>query len=284
MVSLPGVALSQSIVQQPVTTDTLIQADTTILLHDSTLIYSSGLLLNWYSPVLSSVDKPLYYDIQQVRESNNQWFVFLMLIAALLGVTYVKMFFGKEISDLWSSITNPNIAQQIFRTQTRDLTLPSFVLHVNFLICISLLTVFFITNRAHVSATNQLSVISSITFLFTLFYLFKAGAIKILGVLFDLQNEASEYIYVFYTFSKTIGLAMLPALFVYHSIADKYQYIFWIVAFVVALLLLVFFVFRGLSTAYKLMYRSLYHFFIYVCVVEISPIFLLFKLLTKTIL
>jgi hypothetical protein len=43
------------------------------------------------------------------------------------------------------------------------------------------------------------------------------------------------------------------------------------------------FVWRGLSTGIKLMYKSVYHFFIYVCVVEISPIFLLFKLLTKTI-
>jgi hypothetical protein len=41
-------------------------------------------------------------------------------------------------------------------------------------------------------------------------------------------------------------------------------------------------VIRGLSTTYKLMYSSLYHFLIYICVGEILPIFLFFKLLTKT--
>ena len=155
--------------------------------------------------------------------------------------------------------------------------------HVYFIVVMSLYVRFILVRYFHVSTLESFSSILFINFLFTFFYLGKIAVIKVIGVLFEVSDACEEYIFNFTTVCKTLGLALLPALFIFYTAPQKFfNFVFVITVFVFASLLAVF-IWRGLSTAYKLLYRSLYHFFIYVCVVEISTIFLLFKLLTKTI-
>jgi hypothetical protein len=120
-------------------------------------------------------------------------------------------------------------------------------------------------------------------FLFTFFYLAKLITLKFIGVVFGLKEECDEYAFDYSTQCKIIGLTLIPALFVFHTTQEKFFNLIFIFTIFVAALMAIIFVWRGLSTGIKLMYKSVYHFLIYVCVVEISSIFLLFKLLTKTI-
>ncbi len=234
-------------------------------------------------PFLQSGQTPVQYDVQQLNPSKSKSLVLVLMMGLLGLVTAVKVAFGKDWEELFQSLVNRNIAQQIFRTQSQEISFPSFLLHVNFVVVMSLYVQFVTEKFFHVLSFEKFSATLSLIFLFTFFYIAKLTATKFMGAVFELKEECSEYIFIFSSVCKTAGLTLLPALFIFYVTPEKY----FVFVFAVTVFLLLFFflnlIWQGLSTGYKLLYRSAYHFFIYVCVVEISPIFLLFKLLTKTI-
>jgi Domain of unknown function (DUF4271) len=234
--------------------------------------------------ILLTGNKVMVNDIEQYHSTGNNGFIFVLLILMIVVITYLKTAFSNDLSDLVQSVINRNMAQQVFRSRTKDVSFSSIVLNINFIIAISLFIHFIMMKYMHAATTDNAGTILLIIFLFTFFYLAKIAALKFIGVMFDAREECDEYIFNFTGMCKTAGLALLPALFICYTTQQKFYSAVFVIIILISCYLLVNFVWRGLSTGYKLMYRSVYHFFIYVCVVEISPIFLLFKLLTKTII
>jgi len=165
--------------------------------------------------------------------------------------------------------------------QSSEISFSSFLLHVNFIVALSLYVQFILVNYFHVVVLESFSSIIILIFLFTFFYLAKIAALKFVGAVFEVNAECNEYIFNFSTVCKMIGLTLIPALFIFYTAQEKFFNLIFVVTIFISIALAMIFIWRGLSTGYKLLYRSVYHFFIYVCVVEISPIFLLIKLLTK---
>jgi hypothetical protein len=260
-------------------------ADSVLLQHtvDSALL-RHGIDFAQQKNFWQAVNHPVINDIQQYKSTTRNVFVFIILMVMLGVLTYIKTAFGKDLQEMLQSVYDKNLSQQIFRTQTREITFSSALLSVNFILMSALFVQFFLIKYYHATTLENISGIFFLIFLFTLFYVGKLILLQLIGVLFEVKQECDEYAFIFTSFSKTLGLTLIPALFVFYCAQEKFSnFIFIITVFVCAFFFLLL-VWRGLSTAYKLMYRSLYHFFIYVCLVEISPIFLLFKLLTKTII
>jgi len=238
---------------------------------------------NYTSPFFTVSNKPVVNDIQQYVRPHSNAYVFMVLVVLLLILTYVKTAFGNDLQDMLQSFINRNMAQQVFRMQPNELTFSSLLLHVNFILVLSLYLRFFLVRYYHVSTLESFSSILFLIFLFTFFYLTKLIALKLIGYVFELNEVCDEYIFNFTTVCKTLGLTLIPALFIFYTAPEKFFNFVFVTSLILVLAFAVSFIWRGLSTAYKLLYRSVYHFFIYVCVVEVSLIFLLFKLLTKTV-
>ena len=232
---------------------------------------------------LNTGGKPVVNDVQQFNHRQRNGFVFVLLLVLLAALTYVKTAFGKSLEEMLQSIVNRNTSQQVFRTQSGEITFADVLLNANFIVAISLYARFFLINYFHVSSLDSFYSVLFLIFLFTFFYLFKIVSLRFIGNIFELQQACDEYIFNFTTVCKTLGLALLPALFVFYTAPVKIFNFLFAITVLFVILSLAIFVWRALSTSYKLLYRSVYHFFIYVCVVEISTVFLFFKLLTKTI-
>lgn len=250
---------------------------------DSAILTHSLELANYIPFYLSDTNKVVTYDVQQMnhRESNTVGLFILFFLLALL--TYVKTAFGKDLEEMLQSFANRNIAMQFFRTRTEELTFSSFLLQVNFIVVLSLYMHFFLLRHYLTDTLQTAPSIFFLIILFTLFYLIKIITIRVLGEVFEAQEISDEYIFNFSIVCKTLGLTLIPALFIFYVAPEKYFDFIFAVTLLMIFGFIVLFVLRGLSTGYKMMYKSVYHFFLYVCVVEISPIFLLFKLLTKTV-
>jgi hypothetical protein len=234
-------------------------------------------------PLLLSGNKNVVNDIELYHTPARNGFIFVLLLLMIVVLTYLKAAFSNDLDDLVQSVASRNMAQQIFRSRTKDVSFSSVMLNINFIIAISLFIHFIMMKYVRGATSESIASILLIIFLFTFFYLTKIATIKFIGVMFDARDECDEYIFNFTGMCKTAGLALLPALFIFYTTQEKFYSLVVVIVILISCYLLVNFVLRGLSTGYRLMYRSVYHFFLYVCVVEISPIFLLFKLLTKTI-
>jgi hypothetical protein len=233
--------------------------------------------------VVSGENKKMVNDIEQYNSSSRTPVVFVILVLLLGVVTYLKIAFNNDLGDLLQSVVNQNLSQQIFRTQSKEISFSSALLNLNFIVVISLYVWFILVRYFHVSSPERFSTILLIIFLFTFFYLAKLSVIRLTGIMFEVNEVCDEYIFNFTTICKTLGLTLLPALFVFYTAPVRFFNFIFIITVLICIGMLLIVAWRGLSTGYKLLYRSVYHFFIYVCVVEVSTIFLLFKLLTKTI-
>jgi hypothetical protein len=238
---------------------------------------------DYSSPIIHTKDKTITYDIQQLVPKRNNTLLFILLVALLIVLVYIKLAYAKVLEDLFQSIWNQNMALQIFRTQSSDFTLSSFLLHINFIVAISLYAQFVFVKFFGLNTFDSTSSLLFLIFLFTFFYVSKQLVVKTIGVVFDANEIANEYVYNFFTICKTLGLSMIPMLFVFYTSSSTVFNIAVVITFIVLACFGLLYLWRGLSTGYKILYRSVYYFFIYVCVVEVSPIFLLIKLLTKTI-
>ncbi|MES2619305.1 MAG: DUF4271 domain-containing protein [Bacteroidota bacterium] len=273
----------------PQTTDTssVLGSSDTASLVQSTYVDSiemqKYLAIDSYRSFLLTGGQNLEYDVQQLHLNKRDMSVFLLLMLMLCILTYVKVAFSKDIEELFQSFANSGISQQIFRTQSGETSVSSFLLHVNFIVALSIYVQIILANHFQQMPFKNFSSVMVLIFLFTFFYITKILVIKFIGAVFELNEECGEYIYHFSIVCKMIGLALIPALFFFHATQEKFFKLFFITTILISIVFVFVFVWRGLSTGYKLLYRSMYHFFIYVCVVEISTIFLLFKLLTKTI-
>jgi hypothetical protein len=238
---------------------------------------------DYSSPIIHLKDKTITSDVQQMVPTQNNTLLFILLVALFMVLVYIKVAYAKVLEDLFQSIWNQNMALQIFRTQSSDFALSSFLLHINFIVAISLYTQFVFVNFFGLNTFDSTSSLLFLIFLFTFFYVSKQLVVKTIGVVFDVNEIANEYVYNFFTICKTLGLSMIPMLFVFYTSSSTVFNIAVIITFIVLACFGLLYLWRGLSTGYKILYRSIYYFFIYVCVVEVSPIFLLIKLLTKTI-
>lgn len=255
-------------------TTQVIVIDTAAVQHaDSVSAYTSSLIAS---------AKPLYYDIEQEQRMPDNTFMFLLLVALLIVLTTLKLAFSNDFTDLFRSVASSNIASQIVRTSREDLSLSSFLMNGIFVVSMSIFTRFVLLHFYPYSALSDNFSIVKLIILFTFFFVAKFALLRYIGNLFELRASVDEYLFNLSAIVRTIGIAMIPILFMLYASSEKYFLFIFIASLVILSAGVVMIVIRGLSTSYKVMYSSVYHFLIYICVGEILPVFLFIKLLTKT--
>ena len=224
--------------------------------------------------------KKMDIEVPQNRKSNVGIFCILFFLS--IGLTLLKVLFAKDFEDLIDTLKSDNLATQIVRSKHQVVSFFSLFLSINFIVVASLIFVL-LQNYFHQKNNNiEIIFLGKVIFLFTFFILFKLVVLKIIGFVFSVENDVERYEYNYFTVLKVLGIIGVPIIFIWLVSANI------VVNFLIVLIALILFlgvvviVLRGLSTSVNLLYKSLYHFLIYICVVELVPVFLLIKLLTKT--
>ena len=270
---------------------TAIQADSSIVssdsltevVYDTTAIYRSG-RSDANTSIIISGEKPKWYDIEQHRNSRNDAWIFFILLQLLIVLTILKFAFHNDFDNLFKTFINANIASQIGRTTKDDITLSSLLMSMIFITTMSVFTRFVLLHfYPHSVLQDEYSIVILI-FLFTFFSVAKYVLLKYIGNIFEIASTVDEYLFNLSAITRTIGISMIPLLFVLYASSEKYFNYILIISIIILCVGVVMVVIRGLSTSYKLMYSSMYHFLIYICVGEILPIFIFIKLLTKTVI
>jgi hypothetical protein len=235
-----------------------------------------------YTSTFTTGEKPKWYDIEQERKTKNDAWVFYILVLLLIVLTTLKLAFSNDFNDLTRAVVSSNIASQIVRSSREDISLSSFLMNGIFVVAVSVYTRFILLHFYPYSVLQNNYSIVALIFLFTFFFVAKYALLRFIGNIFDITSYVDEYLFNLSAIVRTIGISMIPILFLLYASPEKYFVFIFITSLIVFFTGAAMIIIRGLSTSYKLMYSSVYHFLIYICVGEILPIFLFFKLLTKT--
>ena len=271
-----------------ITDSTAIASDSTFAKVDSTTKPIDTVLLKKYTAIatytsaITADPKTKWYDIEQEQKQRNDTWIFFVLVLLLIALTYLKLAFSNDFNDQFRSFVNSNVAAQMVRVSKDDIAFSSVLMNLVFIVTMSLFTRFALIHFTTTSSLHHEFSIAAIFFLFTFFIIGKYAITKYIGVAFDINDVMTEYLFNLSGITKTIGISMIPILFVLYASPPLYFIFVFVIGVLVLCIGAVMVVMRGLSTSYKMMYKDLYHFLIYICVCEILPIFLFIKLLTKT--
>lgn len=218
--------------------------------------------------------------LMQEHHVSSKDYLFYLLLLLLLYFGLVKVLFEKYVNTLFLLFFRPSMRKQQIQEQLLLTPLPSLLLNILFIISAGLYCSFLV-NYYH--AAKQIEFPFLLAFwctLLTILYLLKFSLLKLFGWIFNKTKATETYIFIVFLVNKMMGILLLPFLIIMAFSLNETINEF---AVTVSLIMIgVLFIYR-FSTAYKQIRNqiklSLFHFFIYLCAFEITPVVLIYKVL-----
>jgi hypothetical protein len=159
-------------------------------------------------------------------------------------------------------------------------SIPYYLLYINFLLNAGLF-LFLVTRFFRRETYNNAGFLLICFAAVAIYFLSKHLMLSIAQWLFPVEKEVRRYNLLIIIFNCVLGLFLVPLnLVVAFGTNTNYQglLLFWMLGLVT-----IFFVYRAvraLPIAYKFLGESTFHFFLYLCTVEIAPLLLILKIAT----
>ena len=242
------------------------------LKHDS-------LLVKPVMPAKQSIQKNTIHLMPgAARNEGNYDIVFYTLIFLLFFLGLVKTSFPKYVSSIFSLSFQATFRQTQTKEQMAQNFFPAFMLNVLFVLCGGLfITMFAEFNHWTKIVFWQLFVYA--TGILLIVYLIKYLVIRFTGWVFNAKDAAIEYGFVVFLINKLLGVVIIPLLFLIAYANSKVQSIAITIVLCLAILSLAIRYLVSLARIRKNLSITAFHFFIYLCAVEIMPLLIIYKLL-----
>ena len=219
-------------------------------------------------------------NIKPIGKSDRQQGQFFgLMLLTLVPVTILFMIFRPFFSKAYENILSPNVLNRSYREYAGASIIPMNVWYLVFLlklgIFVSLLMNYYnaaLTTQPLVNALICTGIVSGLIF-------GKRILLSFLGVIFPFKKEIQLYKYLLLLFGIVTGIFLAPIniAIIYASTSLLNILIYSSLA-----LLLIFYLirsYRALLIGNRFLVLDRFHFLLYICAVEIAPIFILVKLM-----
>ena len=210
------------------------------------------------------------------------WLLFTLLLL-LSFYTYVIVAYRKEVFKTLQAFKNISWAIQPFREQKNIFT--PFSLLSTSLYILSIGHFAFIALNLWLSRSEQEQEWSFSMLIFCILlglalFIVKLGQVRFFGMVYPVSQQMDYYNFVISNNSRVCGLFLSPILFLMVYPPDVIKYF---TLYAVLMILAASYLFRYIKSgiaASKIITANKLHFFIYLCSVEIAPVFIILKFLT----
>ncbi len=206
-------------------------------------------------------------------------FIFAITMGSLFLVTILITIFRSVYQRAWHGWLNENMLNQIYRESQTAGVLPYYILYVFSIVCTG--TFIFLATRLlgiNLEQTLWLGWSACVASVLALL-LAKHGVLSYLGAVFGVEKEAGTYSFTIMIFGILLGIILLVANVFLAYGPEAYRKGALFTAFGIIGLVYVFRSLRGLFIANNFIASHPFHFFLYLCTVEIAPVFVLIKLI-----
>ncbi len=218
--------------------------------------------------------KPLNVDL-----SN---FNFILFSGILILFTFLFTLYQPLLSQIYKSVRNENILKLLHREQIGIVKAPYIIWYLFFFISLAafilqLVLAFYPEVQANLWGL-YLRIVISIAGIFFLKHL----VLLLLGLVFPVKKELGLYSFTIIIFNIIVGLALIPInlILAFGPVLVYKSFIFIGLGIIVILIALG--VLRILLMTLNKWTQFIFHFFIYLCAVEIAPIIVLLKLVISS--
>ena len=208
--------------------------------------------------------------IALIKTISNQDIIFVLFTISFLLIAILKSFYWKHAKLIFMGIFAQRYANQYLRQENAFTERVSFITFLLMSINISLFTLKLIPKN------SVLEIFSLIGFVM-LFFIVKIGLILFLGIIFRVKDIANLGIFFSFLFDRALGIILFPLLIALYFFAfnvTSFVMLIVTVVFIGLLLLKLFWLWKIGTNAFGF---SHFYIFLYLCVLEISPILLIGK-------
>jgi hypothetical protein len=234
------------------------------------------------STIFAKVPLLLQYQLQERPSVNlaENWMIFVLL-ACLAILAWVRVNYPNRLKKLYNNLTNTRMLRQVMREEIVFSHRASLALLLVFLLEGALLI--YLIDK--ISLYHPMPYEGWVLYLYYLFlmvciYTIKTLSIRLVMILTDGSFGLEEYNYNVFLFLKATALVGLPILVCMIYLPREYAEIFLYSFITVAALFYVIRIGRGMINAFRVRI-SLFYIILYLCTLEILPLYVFFKVLTS---
>jgi hypothetical protein len=225
----------------------------------------------------SSTFKPLF-DTSKVEVNPLSTLKFSLSIFLLGFLSVIVTRFRSEVNDIYKAFLNQNLMSILHREKGTILRLPYILLYT--LTMFSVGTMLFLTTNLFgikIFDSNLTSLAACIAGAGSI-YLGRHFILSMLSYIFPFKKEINFYSFTIAIFNFIIGIVLLPfIIFIAFAPSNTHTIFLYIALFAVSIIYL-FRIVRSLLITNNYLTSNKFHFFMYLCTVEIAPILILLKL------
>lgn len=213
-------------------------------------------------------------------EAESAEFLFWIMLFVMIYLALEITLFKSLMNDVYRAFTNDNVLKLLHREQRDFIAFPFLLMYIFFFFNFGIFV--FLTFHYFGLAPKSLEMLSYCILGVGVLFLLKHILLKIVEMIFPVQKEIKLYSFSLVIFSSILGFALVPfnvvAAFAAENLAEIALYGGLVTVFAIS----VFCSLRGLFLASKYLSFHKFHFFMYLCTVEIAPVLVVIKLLLIT--
>lgn len=225
----------------------------------------------------NSTSKPIF-DTSKVDVNPLGTLKFSLSILLLGFLSFIMTRFRSDVNDIYKAFLSQNLMSLLYREKGTILKLSYVSLYV--LTILSVGTMTFLTTSlfgVKIFQSNLGSLISCIAGVAGI-YIGRHFLLSLLSYVFPFSKEINLYSFTIAIFNYIIGIVLLPfIIFIAFAPSNTHITLVYIALFAI-FLIYIFRTIRTLIITNKYLTHSKFHFFMYLCTVEIAPILILLKL------
>lgn len=223
------------------------------------------------------IDKKTELENSEQLTSNDKNFRFGITLTLLIFLALIATIYRTQLTKAYRAFTNENVMRMLHREKGTVSYFPYYILYFGFILNVGIFIYLLLRHYSLMPSTSNMALLGyTVGGVAGLLFL-KHSVIRFLGVIFPIEKEMSLYNMTITIFGIVLSLILFVAnIIIAHAPLNLVQ---GFIYFSLVLITIIYFFrsIRGLSIAAKFLNRNKFHFFTYLCTVEIAPILILWK-------
>lgn len=217
--------------------------------------------------------------ISKVVEDKN--FRFWLTLMMLVFLALISSVYRSQLKRAYRAFSNENVMRMLHREKGTVTYFPYYILYALFVLNAGIYIYLLLRHYKEASHVENLSLLGYVIGGVALLLLLKHMVISFLGMIFPIQKETSIYNMTITIFGVILSLVLFVFNILIAYVPTELTPIFIYISFFIIGSIYIFRSIRGLSIGSKFLNHNKFHFFIYLCSLEIAPALILWKILAN---
>ncbi len=207
------------------------------------------------------------------------FWVLFMLFGLICSFGILRVAFAKETALIFQSFFNNRVLNQINKEDNIFVSWQFLFLYILFALTLGLY-LFLLTYKLGINYSySGFKLYLIISFVFTIIFTLKIIVLRFIGFIFDIKKAVRDYVNIIYLSYFNLSFFFLPLTLILSLSTDNFTNLIIIISITLLLLILGVQFFRAIINILSNYRFSKIYLFLYLCALEICPVFILIKAL-----